>query len=63
MCDETTDTFSESFFKSQTIVTNALDNVKARLFVDAQCIASKTALIDSGTLGPIGHVQIIVPSL
>jgi hypothetical protein len=30
--------------------------VKARLFIDAQCIASKTALIDSGTLGPKGHV-------
>jgi molybdopterin/thiamine biosynthesis adenylyltransferase len=56
VCDDTLALYNESFFKSQSIVTNALDNVKARLFIDAQCIASKTALIDSGTLGPKGHV-------
>ena len=63
VCDDTINSYNENFFKSQTIVTNALDNVKARLFIDAQCISSKTALIDSGTLGPKGHVQIIVPAL
>jgi len=56
VCDDTVAIYNEGFFKSQSIVTNALDNVKARLFIDAQCIASKTALIDSGTLGPKGHV-------
>jgi molybdopterin/thiamine biosynthesis adenylyltransferase len=56
VCDDTLAVYNESFFKSQSIVTNALDNVKARLFIDAQCIAAKIALIDSGTLGPKGHV-------
>lgn len=63
VCDDTLAIYNEGFFKSQSIVTNALDNVKARLFIDAQCISSKTPLIDSGTLGPKGHVQIIVPAL
>jgi molybdopterin/thiamine biosynthesis adenylyltransferase len=56
VCDDTLAIYNEGFFKSQSIVTNALDNVKARLFIDAQCISSKTPLIDSGTLGPKGHV-------
>ena len=63
VCDETIEIYDENFFKSQSIVTNALDNVKARLFIDTQCVQSRTALIDSGTLGPKGHVQIIVPAL
>ena len=38
VCDETIAIYDESFFKSQSIVTNALDNVKARLFIDSQCV-------------------------
>ena len=48
--------YSDNFFKNLTIVTNALDNLKARLYVDERCIKSQTPLIDSGTLGPKGHV-------
>jgi molybdopterin/thiamine biosynthesis adenylyltransferase len=40
-----------------------LDNIQARIFIDDKCVASRTPLIDSGTLGPKGHVQIIVPHL
>jgi len=43
------------------IVTNALDNVQARLYIDGRCVQARTALIDSGTLGPKGHVQMVVP--
>lgn len=43
------------------IVTNALDNVAARLYIDSKCVAARTPLIDSGTLGPKGHVQMILP--
>jgi ubiquitin-activating enzyme E1 len=38
VCDETIEIYDENFFKSQSIVTNALDNVKARLFIDTQCV-------------------------
>jgi len=35
---------------------NALDNVAARRYVDKRCVQSKVALLESGTLGPKGHV-------
>ena len=59
--DGTAHIYDEEFFKDQTIVTNALDNVQARLYIDSKCVSSHTALIDSGTLGPKGHVQIVIP--
>lgn len=43
------------------IITNALDNVQARLYIDGKCVSARTPLIDSGTLGPKGHVQIVLP--
>lgn len=35
---------------------NALDNVQARKYVDRRCVDNKTPLLESGTLGPKGHV-------
>lgn len=59
--DGTAHIYDEAFFKQQTIVTNALDNVAARLYIDGKCVSARTTLIDSGTLGPKGHVQIVLP--
>lgn len=44
-----------------TIVTNALDNIAARKYIDTRCVAARTPLIESGTLGPKGHIQVVVP--
>jgi ubiquitin-activating enzyme E1 len=55
--------FDESFWSSDVdVVLNALDNVEARLHMDTQCVANKKALIDAGTMGPKGNVQVIVPN-
>lgn len=35
--EETKDIFSDKFFQDMTIVTNALDNVQARRYVDQRC--------------------------
>ena len=43
-------------------VTNALDNVQARLYVDNRCVQASIPLIESGTLGSKGHVQVILPN-
>jgi len=43
------------------VVLNALDNVEARLYMDGQCVSNKKALIDAGTMGPKGNVQVVVP--
>lgn len=32
--------FTDNFFEELTIVTNALDNVKARLYIDARCVTA-----------------------
>ena len=45
------------------VVLNALDNVEARLYMDAQCVSNQKALVDSGTLGSKGNVQVVVPHL
>ncbi|KAG7340147.1 ThiF family protein [Nitzschia inconspicua] len=43
------------------VILNALDNIDARLFMDAQCVTNKKALVDAGTLGSKGNVQVVVP--
>ena len=59
---EQTDTiYTDHFLSSQTVVTNALDNIKARKYIDMRCVRTRTPLIESGTLGPKGHVQVIIP--
>jgi len=59
----TADVYSEKFYQDLTVVTNALDNVQARLFLDKQCVGARVPMIDSGTLGPKGHVQVVTPHL
>jgi molybdopterin/thiamine biosynthesis adenylyltransferase len=61
--DSTKDIFSNKFFESLTFVANALDNVAARRYVDQRCVENKIPLFESGTLGPKGHVQVIIPYL
>lgn len=61
--DLTKEIFNNKFFSSLTLVTNALDNVAARRYVDQRCVENKVPLFESGTLGPKGHVQVIIPFL
>jgi len=48
--------FTDQFFEGLTVVTNALDNVHARRYIDSRCVVARTPLLESGTLGPKGHV-------
>jgi molybdopterin/thiamine biosynthesis adenylyltransferase len=43
------------------VVITGLDNVEARLFVDAQCVRHHKPMLDSGTLGTKGNVQVQMP--
>jgi ubiquitin-activating enzyme E1 len=61
LCEETENIFSDTFFSSLSLVANALDNVNARRYVDSRCVSSRKPLLESGTLGPKGHVQVIIP--
>jgi ubiquitin-activating enzyme E1 len=61
--DQTKESYFDDKFWSDgvDVVLNALDNVEARLFIDSQCVANKKPLIDAGTLGAKGNVQVVVP--
>ena len=61
VCEETENIFNDNFFSSLDFVANALDNVNARRYVDSRCVANRKPLLESGTLGPKGHVQVVVP--
>lgn len=61
--EATKDIFSDKFFQEMSIATNALDNVQARRYVDIRCLENRIPLLESGTLGPKGHVQVIIPDL
>jgi ubiquitin-activating enzyme E1 len=60
---ETENVFNEKFWNSLDFVTNALDNVEARKYVDSRCIFFRKPLLESGTLGTKANVQVIVPDL
>ena len=55
--------YDEDFFDGIDGVTNALDNVKARLYMDQRCVLYEKPLLESGTLGTKGNTQVIVPHL
>jgi ubiquitin-activating enzyme E1 len=55
------DIYDYDFYTNQDIITNALDNVKARTYVDNKCVENGLPLLESGTLGVKGNVQVVVP--
>jgi ubiquitin-activating enzyme E1 len=60
--DEENGHFNDFFWANDVgVVLNALDNVEARLFMDKQCVTHKKPLVDAGTLGSKGNVQVVVP--
>lgn len=60
---ETENIFNDDFWESLSGVTNALDNVDARKYVDLRCVFFRKPLIESGTLGTKGNTQVIIPHL
>ncbi|KAM6485890.1 hypothetical protein HDV62DRAFT_378164 [Trichoderma sp. SZMC 28011] len=60
---ETEHVFNEEFWRSLDGVTNALDNVEARTYVDRRCVFFRKPLLESGTLGTKGNTQVVLPHL
>ena len=53
--------FNSNFWKSQNFVLNAVDNIKARHYIDSQTTLFKIPLIETATEGLKAHCQIIIP--
>ena len=60
---ETENVFNDSFWNSLDGVQNALDNVNARMYIDGRCVFFQKSLIEPGTSGAKGNVQVVVPFL
>lgn len=56
---ETENEFNDAFWEKLNIVVNALDNIQSRLYVDSRCVWYYKPLLESGTLGTKGNVQVI----
>ncbi|KAI0979635.1 hypothetical protein GJ496_007887 [Pomphorhynchus laevis] len=54
-------TYGAEFFRNYTIVFNALDNKKARSYVNRMCVAVNCPLIESGSSGYSGQACPIIP--
>jgi ubiquitin-activating enzyme E1 len=57
-CNVLGQVFNSKFWKGLTLVTNALDNVQARLYVDQMCMYFQKPLLESGTLGTKCNTQV-----
>lgn len=55
--------YNFQFYNSLSGICNALDNAETRSYNDDQAIYFGKPLLESGTLGPMGHFQTIIPHL
>lgn len=60
---DTENIFNEEFWEGLDGVTNALDNVEARTYVDRRCVFFRKPLLESGTLGTKGNTQVVLPHM
>ncbi|KAI5785600.1 hypothetical protein DFH27DRAFT_264961 [Peziza echinospora] len=60
---DTEHVFNEDFWEQLDLVTNALDNVEARTYVDRRCVFFRKPLLESGTLGTKGNTQVVLPGI
>ncbi|KAB0353456.1 hypothetical protein FD755_023841 [Muntiacus reevesi] len=62
---ETEHVYDDDFFQNLDGVANALDNVDAHkcMYMDHRCVYYRKPLLESGTLGTKGNVQVVIPFL
>ncbi|XP_049268863.1 ubiquitin-like modifier-activating enzyme 1 [Rhipicephalus sanguineus] len=60
---ETENVYNDRFFEHLNGVASALDNVEGRQYIDRRCVHYRKPLLDSGTVGTKGSVQVVVPCM
>lgn len=58
---DTEDFFNDEFWEGLDFIVNAVDNIKARLYVDKRCAWFEKPLFESGTLGTKANSQMVIP--
>lgn len=61
--EENENIFNMKFYEKIDCILNALDNIDARRYMDRQAITHNISMLDGGTLGTLGNVQVIIPNL
>uniref|UniRef100_A0AC35FUY2 Ubiquitin-activating enzyme E1 C-terminal domain-containing protein n=1 Tax=Panagrolaimus sp. PS1159 TaxID=55785 RepID=A0AC35FUY2_9BILA len=61
VADDTEAVFNDDFFSDISCVTNALDNIDARRYMDRRCVYYHLPLLESGTMGTKGNTQVVYP--
>jgi ubiquitin-activating enzyme E1 len=61
--NESTSIYHRKFYENLTFIANAVDNIKARKFIDDECLMYKKPLFESGTLGTKGNTQTVIPDM
>merc|ERR1712166_733728 len=55
--------FDNDFWCDIDLVANALDNMKARFYVDDKCVFYEKPLLESGTMGTGFNIDVVVPHM
>ena len=55
--------FTNKIMEDKTVIINALDNIKARRYIDGECFNRNLPLFESGTMGMKGNTQPVIPFL
>lgn len=61
--EESEGIYNDAFYTALDGVCNALDNVEARQYNDSQCIFYEKPMLESGTLGPMAHFEMVIPNM
>jgi len=59
--EDTESFFNDDFWENLDGICNALDNVKAREYVDSKCVFFRKPLLESGTLGTKANSETVIP--
>jgi ubiquitin-activating enzyme E1 len=50
-------------FHETRVGVDTIDNIEARNYMDRRCVYYRLPLLESGTLGTIGNIQVVLPHL
>lgn len=55
--------FTEEIWDNLDAIIGAVDNIKARMYIDSKCVWHNKPFLDSGTLGTKANTQVVYPGL
>ena len=63
VCEQNKSYFTNQFWKNQDFILMAVDNLKARKYINGQCIINDCKFLECGTFGEKASSQLVIPHL